>query len=70
MQSFSQMKDPTLAIDDLSSLGERIEPPAGWTFRVRTLAEDLEVLSSDGVATVVQDELQNTYQLMSAGDAA
>lgn len=70
MQSYSQFKDPSLTIDDLSSLGDRLEPPEGWAFRTRTLAEQLEVLSTDGVATVVQDELQNTYQLVSAVDPA
>jgi hypothetical protein len=70
MQSYSQIKDATLTIDALSSLAERLELPDGWTFRTRTLTEQLEVLSTDGVATVVQDELQNTYQLVSAGDAA
>ncbi len=65
MQSYSQIKDPTLTIDDLASLGDRLELPEGWTFRVTPLATDLEILSSDGVATVIQDELQNTYQLLS-----
>lgn len=70
MQSYSQIKDPTLTIDDLPSLGERLELPEGWAFRVRTLTDELEVLSSEGVATVIQDELQNTYQLVLGSDAA
>ena len=70
MQSYSQIKDPTLTIDDLPALGERLELPEGWAFRVRTLEDELDVLSTDGVATVIQDELQNTYQLVSAGGPA
>jgi ABC-type transport system substrate-binding protein len=66
MQSWSQIVDPELAEDDLAGLGDRLELPDGWTFEVRTLEDDLDVLSSDGVATVVQDELQNTYQRIDA----
>lgn len=62
MQSRSQIVDPSLEEDDLASLGERLQLPAGWTFRVRTLDEPLDVSSTDDVAIVVQDELQNTYQ--------
>jgi len=34
-----------------------------WTYRTRVLDEDYVVVDQDGIATVVQDELQNTYQL-------
>jgi hypothetical protein len=66
MQSYSQIKDPSLSIDDLAELGERLELPEGWTYAARTLEEPLDVLSTDGVATVIQDELQNTYQRLPA----
>jgi hypothetical protein len=62
MQAYSQIIDQSLTADDLGGIGARIEPPEGWTYRVRILASDLEVSSSNGVATVMQDELQNTYQ--------
>ena len=63
MQSYSQQGDPTLTIDQLPTLGSRLQLPVGWTFASRVLDEDLDVLSdADGVATVVQDELRNTYQ--------
>ncbi len=62
MQARSQIVDTTLEEDDLATLGDRLELPAGWTFRVRTLEEPLDISSTDGVAVVVQDELQNTYQ--------
>jgi hypothetical protein len=62
MQAYAQIVDKGLTIGDLAGLGTKIEPPDGWAFRVRTLGNDLTVLSADGVATVIQDELQNTYQ--------
>ena len=67
MQSFSQEVDPELTMDALASLGERLELPDGWTFTVRVLTEDLEVTDDEGIATVVTDELRNTYQLRSRG---
>lgn len=62
MQSWSQTIDPELSEADLAGLGQQLELPDGWSFATRTLTADLDVLSTDGVATVVQDELQNTYQ--------
>lgn len=66
LQAYSLAVDPTQTIDSLAGLGHRIAPPEGWTFGVRTLAEPLDVLSTDGVATVIQDELLNTYQRVPA----
>ena len=62
MQAYSQIKDPNLQLTDLDGLGDRLALPKGWTYRTRTLDAPLDVVSQDGVATVIQDELQNTYQ--------
>ena len=62
LQAYSRIVDADQTIDDLPRLGERLALPDGWTFTVRTLDRDLDLLSTDGVATIVQDELQNTYQ--------
>lgn len=61
MQSYSQIKDPTLTIDDLDTLGQRLALPAGWKYQVRTLDADLE-LKANGLAYVINDEFLNTYQ--------
>ncbi len=61
MQSYAQILDPGQTIGDLRSLGARLELPRGWAFRTRRLKRDL-TLKADGEATIVQDELQNTYQ--------
>ena len=60
MQSYAQIVDASLTESDLPGLGARLMLPAGWQYRVRTLASPL-VVSTRGEATVVQDELQNTY---------
>lgn len=62
MQSFS-LEKAALTEADLAGLASRLTLPAGWTFRARTLPAALEVTAVDGVATVVQDDLENTYQL-------
>ena len=61
MQSASLIKDPDLA-EQLPDLGERLQMPAGWTYRVRTPDQDLVVQAHDGVAHVVLDEFENNYQ--------
>ncbi|MCB1259206.1 MAG: hypothetical protein KDB33_02245 [Acidimicrobiales bacterium] len=67
MQSYSIEIDPTLTADDLAGLGDRLALPEGWTFRARTLDEPLVVEDVDGIATVIQDELRNSYQLLPQG---
>lgn len=61
MQSFSQIVDPILTLDDLRNLGDRLALPDGWQFEARVLTEESR-LDTDGLATVIQDELENTYQ--------
>jgi hypothetical protein len=64
MQSYSQIEDPNLSLDQLRRLGGRLELPQGWAYRSRVLKDDL-VLRARGSATIVQDDLTNTYQLVS-----
>lgn len=63
MQALCTGVDPTIAIENLSSLGSRLQLPEGWSYRVRILEEDLVVDTSDHLATVVQDEFENSYTL-------
>lgn len=62
MQSWSDQKtvqtEPSLA-----ELGTKLVPAAGWSFRTRVLAADLRLTAPGGIATVVQDDLTNTYFL-------
>jgi hypothetical protein len=68
MQSYAQIADPDLSEAALPGLGARLTLPAGWRYQARTLAAPLEV-RSEGAATVVQDDLQNTYQRHLVGGA-
>ena len=61
MQSYAQIEDKNLTIDDLPSLGSRLSLPEGWTYSTRTLTEDFE-LASGGLAYVINDDLYNAYQ--------
>ncbi|HKC62852.1 MAG TPA: hypothetical protein VKB86_04410 [Pyrinomonadaceae bacterium] len=61
MQSYAQIKDKNLTIDDLPSLGSRLSLPEGWTYSTRTLDEDYELVT-DGLAYVINDDLYNSYQ--------
>jgi hypothetical protein len=60
MQSYAQIVDPSLSESDLPGLGAGLSLPSGWQYRVRTLEAPL-VVSTPGEATVLQDELSNTY---------
>lgn len=61
MQSYSQYIEPTLTIDDLETLGSRLDLPKGWTYSARVLEED-STLKAGGEAYVINDELGNSYQ--------
>lgn len=61
MQSYSQIEDETLTIDDLASLGSKLSLPDGWKYSTRTLVEDYELVTV-GLAYVINDELYNSYQ--------
>ncbi|MFD7228671.1 ATP-binding protein [Streptomyces sp. NPDC059881] len=63
LQAYSHTVDDSQTIDSLSTLGERLELPQGWRFRVHTPDEDMHVRTADNKATVLQDELENTYML-------
>src|SRR5262245_28981806 len=61
MQAYSQIVDKSLDYAGLSALGNRLKLPSGWRYTTLTPETDL-VLGAKGTATVVQDELENTYQ--------
>jgi hypothetical protein len=63
MQAYCVGVDPSLSEGGLMDLGNRLELPEGWVYRTRILGEELVVDTSDHVATVLQDELENTYTL-------
>jgi hypothetical protein len=70
MQAYAQIRDPSLTIAKLRTLGRRLDLPAGWRYRTRRLRRELDVAAKGGNATIVQDELQNTYQLASTSRPA
>ena len=63
MQAYCTGVDATLDENSLARLGERLALPTDWSFRSRVLQEELIVDTSHSVATVLQDELENTYTL-------
>jgi hypothetical protein len=63
MQAYCTGVDPTLTEDRLADLGERLALPEGWSYRPRILEDELIIDTSQSVATVLQDELENTYTL-------
>ncbi len=55
--------DPGMTEESLATLGERLALPEGWSYRTRLLDAELVVDTSATLATVVQDEFENTYTL-------
>lgn len=63
MQSVSLEINPNLRVDNLPTIGSVLNLPMGWSYQARTLMEELRLVI-EGEATVLQDDLQNTYQLI------
>jgi hypothetical protein len=61
MQSYAQIIDKSLSYDDLPALASRLKLPAGWRYEVMKPDTD-HLLGAQGKATVVQDDLDDTYQ--------
>jgi hypothetical protein len=61
MQTFAEIVDKDLAMDDLAGLGTRLKLPRGWTYATRVLDAEMQ-LTAKGEAFLIQDELQNSYQ--------
>lgn len=63
MQALCVGVDPTMSPESLLTLGERLALPDGWTYRTRVLDEELVVDTSSSLATVLQDDFENSYTL-------
>ena len=62
MQSYSVQEAPQTEAS-LAYLAGSLALPAGWSFQTRTLDAPLTVTAVGGMATIIQDDLSNTYQL-------
>ena len=63
MQALCVGVDPTMSQESLPTLGERLAVPQGWSYRMRVLTEELVVDTTSTIATVLQDEFENSYTL-------
>lgn len=64
MQTYSQTVDPDLTLADLADLAPRLTLPDGWSYRTRTLEQPLRVDTTTEKASVLQDDLANSYSLL------
>lgn len=63
MQALCVGVDPGMSVEALDTLGDRLATPPGWTYRSRVLGQELVIDTTASVATVVQDEFENSYTL-------
>jgi hypothetical protein len=64
VQTWSQVVDATLSRADLPGLGDRLKLPDGWSYRPRVLTEELRIDTTSRAAQVTQDDLTNSYSLV------
>lgn len=66
MQTYVARNDPKGDLSGLGELGDKLALPPGWVFRVTYPDQDLHA-AAHGQATVLRDDLENTYQLLTRG---
>ncbi|MDQ2655582.1 MAG: hypothetical protein M3Z20_21350, partial [Chloroflexota bacterium] len=69
MQTYVAPDDPHGDFSVLAGLAGRLTLPDGWSFREFVPDEDLHAATTNGQATVIRDDLGNTYQWLTGGDA-
>jgi hypothetical protein len=67
MQTYVAPDDPEGDFSVLEGLGDRLTLPEGWTFNEIVPEQDLRAATTNGQATVIRDDLGNTYQLLTPG---
>ena len=73
MQEYTKEIDPTLTIENLDQVGGKLKKlPPGWTFETKVLTKDLSLdTRRTGLwASIVRDELGNTYEAAGFDDLA
>jgi len=63
MQALCIGVDPSMTPESLLTLGNRLALPDGWVYRTRVLEQELIVDTTATIATVLQDEFENSYTL-------
>ncbi len=63
LQAYCVGVDPSLSETSLAALGDRLALPPGWSFRTRILNHEMIIDTTTTIATVLQDELENSYTL-------
>jgi hypothetical protein len=66
MQTWSQVVDSNLSRADLPKLADRLKLPDGWSYQTRVLTDELRVDTTSRDAQVTQDDLTNSYSLVTA----
>jgi hypothetical protein len=63
MQAYCIGVDAAMTQESLETLGQRLTMPPGWSYRSRRLEGELVVDTTQTIATVLQDEFENSYTL-------
>lgn len=63
MQAASKEIDPTLSLEDLETLKNKLSLKDGWDYKVENISAEF-ILNSNGKTKIVQDDFRNTYQLI------
>jgi hypothetical protein len=61
MQAGCKIVNPNLTYQDLFTLDTQLKNPPGWTYKVKIIDQPLTIQAINGIATITQDSLGNSY---------
>jgi hypothetical protein len=61
MQAAAMIVNPNLTYQDLFTLNTQLKNPPGWTYKTKVINQTLTIVPINGVATITQDSLGNSY---------
>lgn len=67
MQSYSQKVDANLQLEELETLGDRLNLPTEWSYKTIVLKHDLILQTQNDEAKLIADDLENAYQYLPDG---
>lgn len=67
MKSVSPSVDKTNTLENISTIESRLKLPAGWKYRTAVIDQELVLIPTSGVATILKDSLDDVYDKVGPG---
>lgn len=67
MKSVSPSVDKTNTLENISTIESRLKLPARWKYRTAVIDQELVLIPTSGVATILKDSIDDVYDKVGPG---